>query len=198
MSKNNKPDPRVLRTRQLLRTALVALISEKGFSSITILDITDQATLNRATFYLHYRDKNELLTDAFGELIANATPLPPTGGLPAPQDGIEWIALIFRQISKNADFFRNLLTKESAPSFNLLVRDYIMDIGLKWLTALQPEESQAAVHPEIASNYLGSAYLGVIAWWLQNGMPHTPEYMASQLMNLTVLGLTRALGIEPL
>jgi AcrR family transcriptional regulator len=198
MSKINTPDPRVLRTRQLLRTALVSLISEKGYSSTTIQNITDRATLNRATFYLHYRDKNELLTDAFSELIVKATPLPPTSGIPAPQDGIEWIALIFRQMSKNADFFRTLLTKESAPAFNLLVRDYIMEIGLKWLTALQPEKNQADVHAEIASNFLGSAYLGVIAWWLQNGMPYTPEYMASQLMNLTVLGLTRALGIEPL
>lgn len=198
MSNKNKPDPRVIRTQKLLRSAIVSLISEKGFSSITIQDIADRATLNRATFYLHYRDKNELLTDAFGELIANATPLPPTEGLPGPQDGIEWIALIFRQMSKNADFFRTLLTKESAPAFNLLVRDYVMGIGLKWLTALQSKESQASVHPEIASNFLGSAYLGVIAWWLQNGMPYTPEYMASQLIDLTVLGLTRALGIEPL
>lgn len=61
---SNKPrklDPRVVRTRQQLREALVSLIEEKGFDALTVQDITDRAELNRATFYLHYQDKQELL-----------------------------------------------------------------------------------------------------------------------------------------
>jgi AcrR family transcriptional regulator len=45
-----KLDPRVVRTRQLLRDALVSLIAEKGFDALTVQDIADRATLNRATF----------------------------------------------------------------------------------------------------------------------------------------------------
>ena len=85
MSKKERiSDPRVIRSRQLLRAALISLIPEKGFGAISVQDIADRATLNRATFYLHYQDKTELLMDAFEELIAHATPLPPEDGVPDP------------------------------------------------------------------------------------------------------------------
>src|SRR5580693_4157242 len=54
-------DPRVLRSRQMLMEALLRLLSRKEFDDISIQEIADEATLNRATFYLHYPDKNALL-----------------------------------------------------------------------------------------------------------------------------------------
>ena len=54
-------DPRVLRSRQMLMESLVRLLSRKEFDDISIQEIADEATLNRATFYLHYPDKNALL-----------------------------------------------------------------------------------------------------------------------------------------
>ena len=61
----NRLDPRIRRTRQLLQDALRKLLEQKGFDNITVQDITEAATLNRATFYAHYPDKFALL----GELI---------------------------------------------------------------------------------------------------------------------------------
>jgi AcrR family transcriptional regulator len=61
----NRLDPRIRRTRQLLQDALRKLLDQKGFDDITVQDITEAATLNRATFYAHYPDKFALL----GELI---------------------------------------------------------------------------------------------------------------------------------
>jgi AcrR family transcriptional regulator len=54
-------DPRIRRTRQLLLDALRRLLAEKEFDKISIQDITEAATLNRATFYAHYPDKFALL-----------------------------------------------------------------------------------------------------------------------------------------
>ena len=54
-------DPRVRRTRQLLHEALRKLLDQKRFDDITVQDITEAATLNRATFYAHYPDKFALL-----------------------------------------------------------------------------------------------------------------------------------------
>ncbi|HEV8075234.1 MAG TPA: TetR/AcrR family transcriptional regulator [Candidatus Acidoferrum sp.] len=58
-----KLDPRIRRTRQLLQGALKRLLEEKDFDKITIQDITETATLNRATFYAHYPDKFALLEE---------------------------------------------------------------------------------------------------------------------------------------
>jgi AcrR family transcriptional regulator len=67
-------DPRVRRTRELLRSALGNLLKEKEFEKISIQDIADAATLNRATFYDHYDDKFALLEcmvgTRFNELLA--------------------------------------------------------------------------------------------------------------------------------
>lgn len=67
-------DPRVLRSRGLLMEALLRLLARKEFDDISIQEIADEATLNRATFYLHYPDKNALLqamtAARFRDLIA--------------------------------------------------------------------------------------------------------------------------------
>jgi AcrR family transcriptional regulator len=54
-------DPRILRSRRMLMDALATLLIKKEFEDISIQEIADEATLNRATFYLHYPDKNALL-----------------------------------------------------------------------------------------------------------------------------------------
>jgi AcrR family transcriptional regulator len=59
-------DPRILRTRKLLQQALVELMKEKEFDAISVQDIAEAATINRATFYDHYPDKFALLECTVG------------------------------------------------------------------------------------------------------------------------------------
>src|SRR5271163_2868710 len=54
-------DPRILRSRRMLMESLERLLKKKDFEDISVQEIADDATLNRATFYLHYADKNALL-----------------------------------------------------------------------------------------------------------------------------------------
>ena len=67
-------DPRIVRSRRMLMDSLAKLLAKKDFDDISIQEIADEATLNRATFYLHYPDKSALLqamTDVrFRDLIA--------------------------------------------------------------------------------------------------------------------------------
>lgn len=58
---NEKEDPRVTRTRDLLEQAFMEVVAEKGFQAATVQDITDKAGVNRATFYAHFPDKYALL-----------------------------------------------------------------------------------------------------------------------------------------
>ncbi|MDW7618089.1 TetR/AcrR family transcriptional regulator [Peribacillus simplex] len=64
-----KVDPRILRTRKLLMDAFIKVIQKKEFKDITIKDITDEATVNRATFYSHFQDKYDLMDAAITEDI---------------------------------------------------------------------------------------------------------------------------------
>jgi AcrR family transcriptional regulator len=76
------PDPRARRTRRLLLDAFSALMHERSYGRITVGDIAARATVNRATFYLHFRDKDALLDEVLREWTRQrldlAAPLPPT------------------------------------------------------------------------------------------------------------------------
>ncbi|GGC78599.1 TetR family transcriptional regulator [Thalassobacillus devorans] len=62
-----KTDPRILRTRKLIMDAFMTLSEKKKFKDITIKDITQEATVNRATFYYHFTDKYDLLDKVLKE-----------------------------------------------------------------------------------------------------------------------------------
>jgi hypothetical protein len=66
--KGKKEDRRIGRTRKMMHEALMALIVEKGYESVTVQDILDRADLGRSTFYSHYRSKDELLLSGFDHL----------------------------------------------------------------------------------------------------------------------------------
>lgn len=64
-----KTDRRILRTRRMMRNALLSLMEEKDFSQISAKDVTDRADLNRGTFYLHYSSTEDLLKHICYELL---------------------------------------------------------------------------------------------------------------------------------
>lgn len=63
-ARQSREDPRVTRTRSLIREAFATLVVQKRFSDISVQDIAEQATINRATFYAHFEDKYALLEDS--------------------------------------------------------------------------------------------------------------------------------------
>ncbi len=65
-------DPRVKRTREMLLRAFEGLLETKSLQAISVQDIADRSTLNRATFYDHYTDKFALFQDLIGEKFRSA------------------------------------------------------------------------------------------------------------------------------
>lgn len=68
-------DRRITRSKRALRQALIALLEERGFDSITVNDLCDRADLNRGTFYNHFRDKENLLAVFEDEVMADIAAL---------------------------------------------------------------------------------------------------------------------------
>src|SRR5512139_755400 len=200
--KAEKVDPRVVRTRQMLRDALVSLIEEKGFEAITVQDIADRAGLNRATFYLHYRDKQELLVkslrDAIDELVADIGASTDEQRQLISDESPRPIKAVFEHVAQHAHFYRVMMSAAGVPAFSAGVRGYMAEVTLHWLSALQPHPRQSRVPLEIVANSLSWSLLGVLIWWLEHDLPHPPEYMAEQFRLLITLDLRQVLGLEPL
>lgn len=106
-------DRRVRRSRRALRSALVDLVLEKGFQAITVEEITARADVARATFYAHYRDKDDLLVGIVRDLAEDREQLLPAvaqaqargfTGLP--------VRYIFEHAEQERDVYRVILRGE--------------------------------------------------------------------------------------
>ena len=200
MEKTVRLDPRVIRTRRLLRDALMALITEKGYNAITVQDITERATLNRTTFYLHYRDKDDLLFQGMAEVLdelTNRHPLPVTENKRlSVEETWESILSDFEHIEQHAAFYRVMLGKQGVPEFNQRLREYVFAVTSRRLEHALGELPAGPVPTNLVLGYIASAYVGVIQWWLENDMPYTPAEIADHLVTLYVSGVYRALGLQ--
>lgn len=63
-------DERVTRSRRALRQAMGELLQEEAFGSITVQQILDRAGVARATFYKHYRNKDDVFVASFAGMVA--------------------------------------------------------------------------------------------------------------------------------
>jgi hypothetical protein len=89
-----------------------------------------------------------------------------------------------------------MLGKEGVPEFVARLREYVQELASMWLQAAQIETDQGKPR-ELLASFLGSAYLGVIRWWLENDQPINSEELSDQLLQLTVLGVPQVLGLDP-
>ncbi len=186
MSKN-KLDPRIIRTRKLLREALIALVAEQGYDKIMIQDIAERATLNRATFYLHYKEKDELLYDCaqvlFEEMLAGLQlrNTPPTEMLQRLNNP-ETLIPLFQHFKTYAHFYKVVLGAKGVPSFATSVREYFADTFKSLMMGQLRTENTGL--SEVMVHFISAGILGLVAWWLENDLPYSPEAMSANTLQL--------------
>ncbi|NIM93916.1 MAG: TetR family transcriptional regulator [Anaerolineales bacterium] len=199
-NKEKRIDPRVKRTRRLLRNALMKLIPEKGYNAITIQDITERATLNRATFYLHYRDKDDLLARGFDEIWNELTaenPLPVTADGSLSSEGTKMTILTdFEHFVENEEFYRVMLGEKGVTEFIHRLQDHVYETTALRLKTVLGSFPTGPVPIEMVLHFIASAYVGLIQWWLENDMPYDPEEMASFIVDLYSVSPFKAMGLE--
>jgi len=198
MSNNSIPnDPRIKRTLNLIREAFVSLMDEKGFDQITVQDITKHAEINRATFYRHYLDKYDLLEKTVDEMLDR---LRIAFQLPADFEAHHFVqdydtppdSFIrqFEHLAGHFRFYKVMLGPNGLPGFSAQLETIIRDSLYRRSMIAQPVDNQVVIPREIIVRYVTSAHLGIILFWLENDMPYTPKYMATQLIRLHGFGST--------
>ena len=191
---HRKIDRRILRTRRALKDAMLALVLEQGFDAVTIEQITYRADLGRTTFYLHYRDKEELLLESIRELIddlvahirvSNSSP----------------ILLAFQHAAENADLYRIILRGEGAYSaverLRKTINQTIEELFREFLQAradVEPDLIRSSFPLEVVTNFLAGSLLGLLTWWLEERPPYTTEQMADMFRRLFLDGIRETLG----
>lgn len=182
-------DPRILRTRQLLRDAVIDLMEEMSIEKITVNRIAERAKINRVTFYLHYRDIPDML-EKMAEDMAEDVLQVVSGSADNLQaaDDMKWPMLenLLTHIAENSKFYKIVLTSRKSTIFTdrlfRLMSDLISARVESRLAAR--DASEVTVQKDIAVWYGSAALIGTIIAWLREDMPYTPQYLAKQITSL--------------
>ena len=206
MSKK-KTDLRVRRTHILLKQAFLDLCEEKGFKAITIGDIAGRAMVNRVTFYRHYRDKYELARAVFDEAIEEMDKQmgPPrytyeqikAAGPPEP------LVRFFEYIAANSRLYTVMMGSDGDPWFTAHMRAHLGSmveqriLSREKLRLASVTNLPKGMPRKVAVSMLAATFVGIISWWLEDGMKHTPAQMATWLRHVLMRGyLTGGTGKE--
>ena len=178
-------DPRVKRTRRLLRDALVSLILKKDFASITIREITERAEVAYITFYRHYESLDQLLMEVLDEGLVELMTHIETLAKQSDRSSLETEGrLIFEFIGQKADLFHILIKSQSVTRVRKKVVSNISAIFQKSCVPLERLGNQVTIN--IASNHIATSLLSLIEWWLENNMKPSPIEMGKVYKSLII------------
>lgn len=181
---NIRLDRRVQRTRQLLQDALIALILEKGYDEVLIQDITDRANLSRATFYLHFADKEDLLMYALRTIFDGlAAQLSPLSKDDLTLNGAPPSLIAFQHAGENRDLYRVMLKARSAGIISEHLREYLANRIRQQIEHVLPVD-KLSVPFEVLCQHMASSLFGLLVWWLEHDTPYTAEQMAQMYHRL--------------
>ena len=170
-----KTDARVKRTRDALGDALIALMQEKPFETITVQDVLDRAHVSRSTFYMHYSDKDDLLlsdADEFFEALSMALSMHGD-----KSERVFPVREFFAHLADAQPFYKALVKSGKFQENMELARGHFARGIERRLGELPraksiPENQLAA----IAFAHAG-ALLSLLTWWLDRGMRESPAEM---------------------
>jgi AcrR family transcriptional regulator len=182
-----KKDRRTRRTRQLLRSALLALLKEKRYEEISVQDIIERADVARSTFYVHYLDKDDLLTGSQGIFAENL------GQQLTTHSGENGASLF-----PSRAWFHHI--QAQVPILKVIAKDPAMDLAMKTLRGIihHSVEERIHAHSPVENNsmplsmivdYLTDTLMTLIKWWFKDGMRQTPEQMDEMFQQLVMPGL---------
>ena len=197
--KEKKSDRRVQRTRRLLHQALMSRVIEKKYESITVQEILDRADVGRSTFYLHFRDKDELLASGLqnvGHLVRSAQ----TAFKAPPGKSYEKIIGFSLAMFEHAYEYRAVQRAMLGSNAEPIVRRQIHGA----LAAVIGQEVKSEFHkrkhddctvsPELLTHFLVSTFISVMSWWLNARNPVPPKNIDATYRRLVLPCLASVFG----
>lgn len=196
-----KTDLRVLRTKKMILSAFIKLVEEKGYDAITIQDIADEAMINRATFYAHFKDKVNLYEYIFDTSINSLAAILDTFPL-LENNRVQLkniqLALtnVFKIIKENRHFFMILIRSNFIENFESTMIDLLTIKYEEIFSKLKITENDIEVPVDFIIEYMSSIFIGTVHWWITSKSEFPPEHMARLVIKLVGNGHLTVLGID--
>jgi AcrR family transcriptional regulator len=166
------PDRRVRRTQQLLQTALISLIQEKGFESLSVQDIIDRANVGRATFYAHFDNKEDLLVSRLDGLRASLQKRQreALSRERADERVFAYSREMFIHVNEHRTVFRSMVGKRSGAVIQQLFHKMLVDLVREDVRALMAPNGRGATPHEGVVQLVAGGLFGLVLWWVDGPM----------------------------
>lgn len=194
-------DRRQAKTKQALRKALMELIEDKGIEGLTVTDISERADVNRGTFYLHYRDAQDMLSQIRTEILVNIDQLMNKVDIydlrqyAAKEEPYPPMVRFIEELGRNGDFLKVILGPKGDPSFAISLKAMITKhIWSKMSTHQAVKE--LLVPAEYLLAYTTSANLGILTHWIESGTKQEPTEVVRIMMRIIYHGPMHALNLD--
>jgi hypothetical protein len=103
--------------------------------------------------------------------------------------------VLFEHIKEEEAIYRILFSNRGTQVVVEKIRKLIAD-QVKFLLMERFPEHQFQAPVDIIAYHFASAQLGLAAWWLENDLPYSSEYMAKISFWLSLAGGARGYGVE--
>lgn len=164
----DRRDRRVRRTHAAVRGALVDLIVERGWDGFSVQDLCDRADVGRSTFYLHFADKEEVLSAAFADLGQELRSQLAATGAPRP---LACTRGLLDHAQAHLRVFRALVGRRAAHVVQGKLKALVVDLVSEDLAARLP----AGPRRDAAAAFLAGAFFEVLIWSLESRPPTRAE-----------------------
>lgn len=196
-----KLDLRVKRTNKYIIEAFIRLVEEKGFEQVTVQNIADEAMINRATFYAHYKDKQDLYEKIFDLAVESFTAILDfedfVQGNRIKIRKIEAaMTELFLHIQKNRSFYLTIMDASAIEIIRKKLGLILTERYQEIFSTLKITEGDLEVPLDFIIDYMTSIFVGTLHWWLTAETTMTPDHLAKLVIKLVANGHLTVLGIE--
>jgi len=173
--KRRRADNRIRRTRNRLGAALIALMQEKPFDQLTVQEVLDRAVVGRSTFYVHYRDKDDLFLSEVEEALEMWTTALSRRGEKSHR--VAPVAEFFTHVAEARKLYRAFVDSGRIHAFFDLAEGYFAR-GIEQRLR-QSNRVSSELTPELGarSRGLAGSLLSLLKWWIDRGAKESPQSM---------------------
>jgi AcrR family transcriptional regulator len=182
-------DRRIEKTHRALREALIALIAERGWDEFSVQELCERADVGRSTFYLHFADKEGVLTgglEAFRKGIREQV-----ASLKDPAQPFAFARAMIEHAYENQRAFRALLGKGSGQVVLRRFRDLVIELIQDEVAGIVASKRRKGA----AVRFLAAGFLELLAWGLESGSGADPQELEQLFQELA--GPVRELLTRP-
>lgn len=183
---SSKIDRRVKYTKMMLKNSIIELLCEKAIEKITVKEICERADVNRGTFYSHYCDEydlyNSIVDDLINGILDRLAEMLRKGG----ENRLKCVVLVYEYIKENSKLVKILLDGKINYNLDEKIKGILYNVYLN--DADISVDDQEVVN--IAYSFIAAGNIGMIKFWVNNGMQKSVEEMAMLSIKLSNSGFT--------